>query len=84
MPLSMENTRYSLVKGERIFRFVLTTWLRDFLWDNKPGIEIGADEMPQCPGLAVWSTLLGAAAAPLLPSSLRHCLKILFFYDPVN
>ncbi|WZY96953.1 hypothetical protein YC2023_069282 [Brassica napus] len=28
MPLSMENTRYSLVKGERIVRFVFTTWLR--------------------------------------------------------
>ena len=24
----MESTRYSLVKGERIVRFVLTTWLR--------------------------------------------------------
>ena len=27
----MESTRYSLVKGERIVRFVLTTWLRDLL-----------------------------------------------------
>jgi len=31
MPLSVESTRYSLVKGERIVRFVLTTWLREFL-----------------------------------------------------
>jgi len=30
MPLGVESTRYSLVKGERIVRFVLTTWLRDF------------------------------------------------------
>ena len=26
----MESTRYSLVKGERIVRSVLTSWLRDF------------------------------------------------------
>ena len=31
MPLSVESTRYSLVKGERIVRFVLTTWLRDLI-----------------------------------------------------
>ena len=28
MPLDVANTRYSLVKGERIVRSVLTTWLR--------------------------------------------------------
>ena len=30
MPLSMESTRYSLVKGERIVRSVLTTRLHGF------------------------------------------------------
>jgi len=30
MPLGVESTRYSLVKGERVVRFVLTTWLREF------------------------------------------------------
>jgi hypothetical protein len=29
MPLFAARTRYSLVKGERIVRFVLTAWLRD-------------------------------------------------------
>jgi len=29
MPLVVTNTQYSLVKGERIIRFVLITWLRD-------------------------------------------------------
>ena len=31
MPLFAARTRYSLVKGERIVRFVLTAWLREFL-----------------------------------------------------
>ena len=30
MPVSAASTRYSLVKGERIVRFVLTARLRDF------------------------------------------------------
>ncbi|KAM1498232.1 hypothetical protein PS1_021456 [Malus domestica] len=30
MPILTVHTRYSLVKGERIIRFVLTAWLRDF------------------------------------------------------
>lgn len=30
MPLFATRTRYSLVKGERIVRFVLTAWLREF------------------------------------------------------
>ena len=36
----MESTRYSLVKGERIVRFVLTTWLRDFQLLNESSIYI--------------------------------------------
>jgi hypothetical protein len=31
MPLDVASTRYSLVKGERIVRFVLTARLRDLL-----------------------------------------------------
>ncbi|KAF7833781.1 Mitochondrial chaperone BCS1 [Senna tora] len=34
MPLKAASTRYSLVKGERIVRFVLTAWLRDFCTDH--------------------------------------------------
>ncbi|WZY83509.1 hypothetical protein YC2023_029893 [Brassica napus] len=35
MPLSVERTRYSLVKGERIVRFVLITWLqRAFIYST--------------------------------------------------
>ena len=34
MPLNMESTQYSLVKGERIVSFVLTIWLRDFTKKN--------------------------------------------------
>ncbi len=30
MPLFAASTRYSLVKGERIVRSVLTAWLRDY------------------------------------------------------
>ncbi|KAM1719385.1 hypothetical protein ACFX12_021203 [Malus domestica] len=30
MPILAVHTRFSLVKGERIIRFVLTAWLRDF------------------------------------------------------
>ena len=31
MPLNVTNTRYSLVKGERIVRFVFITQLRAFI-----------------------------------------------------
>ena len=31
MPFSIESTRYSLVKGERIVRFVLSTWLHGLI-----------------------------------------------------
>jgi len=29
MPLNETNTRYSLVKGERIVRYVFNSWLRE-------------------------------------------------------
>ena len=32
MPFKAPRTRYSLVKGERIVRFVLNAWLRGFYW----------------------------------------------------
>lgn len=31
MPVSMESTRYSSVKGEKIAHFLLTTWLRNLI-----------------------------------------------------
>jgi len=34
MPLFAARTRYSLVKGERIVRFVLTAWLRDLFTER--------------------------------------------------
>jgi hypothetical protein len=41
MPLFAARTRYSLVKGERIVRFVLTAWLRD-LFRRRLGVFISS------------------------------------------
>jgi hypothetical protein len=42
MPLFAASTRYSLVKGERIVRSVLTAWLRDLLSKSLGGLYLSS------------------------------------------
>ena len=67
MPLKTPRTRYSLVKGERIVRYVLNAWLRKFLFDRV------LQFIPLAPGsfkyVSMWDGLTLNLLLPPLSSS---------------